>query len=527
MEILKIKRALLSVSDTAHLIKLATALNKHEVELIASGGTRKHLEEAGFLVTPIEKVTGNPEAFSGRMKTLSFNILSGLLFKRDDSSDLKESKNLNIEAIDLVVCNFYPFEEVIKKSNKEEELIENIDIGGPSIVRAAAKNYKWVSVLTDPKQYDSFLSDYLQKGGTSLALRKKLSLLAFSKTAEYEVMIVAHLKKKAKAETDLNTLSICSTQVSPLRYGENSHQKAWVCVEPGSEGLASLKPLQGKALSYNNLLDADVAWRTCSDLHELQDSQFSAVAVIIKHLNPCGAAIASTSLEALRLAWASDPISSFGSVIAFNSEVNADVANFFQDKFIEIIIAPSFSKKALEVLSVKKNLRLIKLSSIKKNLKEFTLRSISGGYLFQEEDVLKDKCFKSVTDISFPEEKMSLVKFGIIVAKYVKSNAIVLVSDFLGKGRSVVGVGMGNPNRLVSLQQASKKAKINNISNFSDLVLISDAFFPFCDNIELADKQKLKYIVQPGGSIKDKEIISKTNELKMSMLFTGYRHFRH
>lgn len=524
MEVFKIKKALLSVSDKTDLIKLATALNKHQVELVASGGTRKHLEEAGFIVTPIQKVTGNPEAFSGRMKTLSFNILSALLFKRNDPSDLKESQDLNIEAIDLVVCNFYPFSEVIKTSNDETKIIENIDIGGPSMVRAAAKNYKWVSVLTDPKQYDSFLSSYLPKGETTLALRKKLSLLAFGKTAEYEVMIASHLNKK---EEKLKTLSFFSTEVQALRYGENSHQKAWVCTEPGSEGLASLKPLQGKALSYNNLLDADVAWRTCSDLQELQDAQFVASAVIVKHLNPCGAAIANTSLEALKLAWASDSISSFGSIIAFNLEVDEDVANFFQDKFIEIIIAPSFSKKALDIFSVKKNLRLIPLNSKKQDLKEFNLRSINGGYLFQEEDVLKDKDFQSVTHISFPEKKMPLVKFGLIVVKHLKSNAIVLVSDVLDKGRSIVGAGMGNPNRLVSLEQAYEKAKTNSVKNFSDLVLISDAFFPFCDNIELANKQGLKYIVQPGGSVKDKEVISKSNTLKMSMLFTGYRHFKH
>ncbi|MFZ9000320.1 MAG: bifunctional phosphoribosylaminoimidazolecarboxamide formyltransferase/IMP cyclohydrolase [Bacteriovoracaceae bacterium] len=521
----KIKKALLSVSDKTDLDKLAMSLSKNGVEIVSSGGTAKYLQDMGIEVTPIQKVTGNPEAFGGRMKTLSFQVSSGLLFRRDNNDDIAQAKELGIEAIDLVVCNLYPFEEVLKKNSDLDTLIENIDIGGPTMVRAAAKNYNYVTIATNPSQYTELISELENNGETSFELRKHFALAAFQHTGRYDSIIAGALEQRFDKQEPTITLS--PQNAKTLRYGENPHQKAWVYTNTLANGLASATPIQGKELSYNNLLDADAAWRSLSDLVRFnEDKQQRYGVTIIKHSNPCGAALSSTQEKALEMAWMGDPVSSFGSIICFSHEVTEASAHWLSDKFVEVIMAPSFEAGALDVFAKKKNLRLIPIKAHVGDHKEAMIRSISGGWVVQEEDNGLDVEFQQVTKNQFDENKIELAQFGTMVAKHLKSNAIALVRRTT-EGFELVGAGMGNPNRLISLDQAVNKAKENKVEDFSDLILISDAFFPFRDNIDLANKAGIKFIVQPGGSIRDKEVIEACDEFGMSMVFTGTRHFRH
>ncbi|MDH5581270.1 MAG: bifunctional phosphoribosylaminoimidazolecarboxamide formyltransferase/IMP cyclohydrolase, partial [Bdellovibrionales bacterium] len=472
-----------------------------------------------------QKVTGNPEAFGGRMKTLSFQVSSGLLFRRDNQDDISQANELGIEAIDLVVCNLYPFEEVLKKNSDLDTLIENIDIGGPTMVRAAAKNYKYVTISTNPAQYDSLIEELERDNQTSFELRRDFALAAFQHTGRYDSIIAGALEERFEKEEATITLSPQNAKI--LRYGENPHQKAWVYANTLTEGLANATPIQGKELSYNNLLDADAAWRSLSDLVRFsQDKKEKNGVTIIKHSNPCGAALSTTQEKALEMAWMGDPVSSFGSIICFSHEVTEASAHWLSDKFVEVIMAPSFEAGALSVFGKKKNLRLIPIKPHSGDHKEPMIRSISGGWVVQEEDNGLDIEFQQVTKNQFDQSKVELAQFGTMVAKHLKSNAIALVRR-TSDGLELIGAGMGNPNRLISLDQAVNKAKENKADDFSDMILISDAFFPFRDNIDLANKAGIKFIVQPGGSIRDKEVIEACDEFGMSMVFTGTRHFRH
>ncbi|MFT6603117.1 MAG: phosphoribosylaminoimidazolecarboxamide formyltransferase/IMP cyclohydrolase, partial [Bacteriovoracaceae bacterium] len=335
-ELRKIKRALVSVSDKKGLERLGLGLKKLGVEIISSGGTGKFLNEKGIDYTPVDKVTGNPEAFSGRMKTLSFQIGSSLLFRRNHSKDIMEAAELGIEPIDLVVCNLYPFDEVVKRGGGFDELIENIDIGGPTMIRAAAKNHEAVCTCTNVAQYDLLLEAIENSNGhTDLSLRKTFAMDAFRHTAAYDGMIANVLEKEFGAEN--RTLTLAAKNSSPLRYGENPHQRGWVYQNFAEEGLAHAKPVQGKAMSYNNLLDADAALRCTSDLHSLCNDDLKYAVSVVKHLNPCGASMGRDPLEALQMAWDGDPISAFGSIICFNRPVNLEVANWLSTKFVEVI----------------------------------------------------------------------------------------------------------------------------------------------------------------------------------------------
>jgi len=529
MENIKIKRALISVSDKTGLKPLALALKNYGVEIISSGGTGLVLKEWGIDFTPIEQVTGNPEAFAGRMKTLSFPIASALLFRRENSADQKQAAELGIEAIDLVICNLYPFAEVAKKHQRKKdqsmvELIENIDIGGPTMIRAAAKNYRAVAVCIHPDQYPQLLESLdASTGSTDLATRRNLALCAFRETAQYDAIIADVLEQQWSA--DSKTFALAAKNAKELRYGENPHQKAWVYTDPLQPGLAGMTPLQGRPLSYNNLLDADAAFKCTNDLIDTFKRDTDFAVTIVKHLNPCGAAVSQNAFAALKLAWAGDPISSFGSIICFSGIVTEECAAWLADKFVEVLIAPAFSAEALLLCEKKKNLRLIEcdFATVAGN---YNLRSISGGWLVQTEDQGLDETTSAVTETPFSNAKMPLVEFGTMVNKHLKSNAIALVKE-TRVGHALVGAGMGNPNRLISTQQALEKAKENGEEDFSELILISDAFFPFADNIELAHRAGITHIVQPGGSIKDRDVIKKCNELGMSMIFTGRRHFRH
>lgn len=524
-ELRKIKRALVSVSDKKGLERIALGLRKLNIEIISSGGTGRFLEERGIAFTPIEKVTGNPEAFGGRMKTLSFQVGSALLFRRSNTQDIMEAANLGIDPIDLVICNLYPFDEVVKKGGELDELVENIDIGGPTMIRAAAKNFDAVCTCTNTGQYDLLLECLDKTGGqTDLATRKTMAMEAFRYTAAYDGLIANVLEEEFNAET--RTLTLAAKKSSVLRYGENPHQKGWVYQDMKGKGLAHAKPVQGKPMSYNNLLDADAALRCTSDLSSLASDKLRHSVTVVKHLNPCGAAMGEDALETLQMAWDGDPISAFGSIICFNRPVQEDVAEWLSKKFVEVILAPDFSSKALDIFSSKKNLRLIKADMLSPERSETMVKSISGGWVVQNEDLGKDLEFQSMTKKEFPKSLQELAQFGIYVGKHLKSNAIALVKE-MDTGYSLIGAGMGNPNRLISLVQAADKAKENGHESLEEAVLISDAFFPFKDTIEAANNVGVKKIIQPGGSIRDEEVVNCSNELGMSMAFTGRRHFRH
>jgi phosphoribosylaminoimidazolecarboxamide formyltransferase/IMP cyclohydrolase len=507
-------RALVSVSDKAGLDILGKFLTDNNIEIVSSGGTRKHLETLGFSVTAIESVTGNPEAFGGRMKTLSFQVSSGILFRRDHEEDIKQANELNIKPIDIVVCNLYPFKYVKEKGGDWDELVENVDIGGPTMVRAAAKNYKSVWTLTSPSQYQNFIEDFTKN---SIDTRKKLSMDAFIHTASYDSLIAQTFEEEVLGNT--NIVHIDLNEAKEVRYGENPHQKGWVV---GNGSLASAVSLQGKELSYNNYLDADAAWRHNLDLSKMT-KDFAVT--IIKHSNPCGVAVSKSGLNALEKAWSGDPISAFGSIISFNKEVNKEMATFVSERFVEVVMAPSFSSDASEVFSKRKNLRVIELPLEYHDKNELMVRSINGGHIVQREDHGEEESINIVTKSS-QDIDLSLVKFGINICKHLKSNAICLVFKD-GEDYVLAGAGMGNPNRLVSIEQAIAKSKSNGHTNFGEMCLVSDAFFPFRDNIDLTNSFGIKTIIQPGGSIKDNEVIEACNEFKMNMFFTGMRHFRH
>lgn len=521
---LQIKRALLSVSDKTGIDVLAKSLHENGTEIISSGGTRKYIEGLGIPVTPVETITGNPEAFDGRMKTLSFQISSALLYRRSHEGDIKQAAELGIQPIDLVVCNLYPFKKAAENNSEWNILIENIDIGGPTMIRAAAKNFEYVCTMTNPDQYGAFIEELNEQQHVTFDSRKAFALEAFRHTAEYDSMITNTFFEKSSLEAPM--LHIDLTEASTLRYGENPHQSAKV-VATQENSLAKTTPIQGKELSFNNLMDADAAWRCALDLETVkEETGLTASCVIIKHANPCGAALAHDSLNALEKAWAGDPVSAFGSIIAFGQEVSLQEAEWLSDKFVEVILAPSFTKDALEKFSKKKNLRLLELPLISDHMKAPMVRKICGGYLIQDEDTLLEREFQPTTKKLFTEKDNTLRTFGVVITKHLKSNAISLVSS-VDNCSMLIGAGMGNPNRLVSTKQAVEKAHENGFTDLSEAVLISDAFFPFRDNIDLANDHGIKKIIQPGGSIRDEEVIKACDENNIAMVFTGKRHFRH
>lgn len=514
-----IKTALLSCTDKTNLIPLALRLHNAGVRLISTGGTAKVLHENQIPFVEISEFTGHPEAFQGRMKTISFKFASALLFKREDPQDEFEAAQLGVTPVDLVVCNLYPFERVAAERASEKILIENIDIGGPLMIRAAAKNFQHVTVLTDPSQYERFLQEFKEQG-TSLEYRRELARAAFTRIAEYDVAIADKL-----GEVDTKFVTLKSGQ--SLRYGENPQQPAQVFTWNNAEGptLKAAEVLQGKELSYNNMLDADAAWKAASDVHHLFEAQ-GAVAVVVKHGNPCGLVHADDSLRALERAWAGDPVSAFGGVIALTHTVDEKIASFFQDKFIEILLAPEFLPEALNIFKAKKNVRLLKLPVLPLRKNEQVLRSFNGGVLWQMEDETLQTELKSVTAKKLSLSDHSTALFGVLAAKHLKSNAIALVGSD-GVVTELVGAGMGQPNRLDSLLRLALPRTEEKDVIIEDLIMVSDAFFPFADSVEIAAKAGITKIVQPGGSIKDSEVFAAADRLGIAMVTTGERHFRH
>jgi len=503
------KLALISVSDKTKIIDFTAALIKNGYEIVATGNTAKLLKDNNLTVTEISSLTGFPEIFDGRVKTLHPKVFGGILFRRDNAHDITQANENQILPIDIVCVNLYPFVKTISNLNSTlEDIIENIDIGGPSLVRASAKNYKYVSILTNPEQYDSFI-DELDKGEISENTRKKLAVEAFSHTANYDTHIANFLE--AEFEEPQSYIRINEKLNFTLRYGENPHQSASVFGNFDDY----FEVFHGKEISYNNILDLVSAVELCEDLGEVS-------CTIIKHNNPAGAATANTNLEAYNLALKCDPVSSFGGIVAFNREVDAETAEELNKIFLEIVCAPSFSSKALELLKKKKDRRLvIKKKNILNSSKSF--RSIPGGVLAQDSDtiLLNESELKFVTDKKPSETELKDLKFAWKVAKHTKSNAIVYV-----KNNSTLGVGAGQMSRIDSAKIAVMKAKEHGL-DLTGSVAASDAFFPFADGLSEIIKYGAVSVIQPGGSVRDQEVIDEANKSNISMVFTGIRHFKH
>ncbi|MBR4994922.1 MAG: bifunctional phosphoribosylaminoimidazolecarboxamide formyltransferase/IMP cyclohydrolase [Alistipes sp.] len=508
-------RALISVSDKTGVVEFAQQLRSLGWEIIATGGTMKLLSDSGVEVINISDVTGFPEICDGRVKTLHPKVHGGLLARRDDESHLQALKDNQIEFIDMVCVNLYPFRQTIAKPDvKMEDAIENIDIGGPSMLRSAAKNYKDVTVVCDPADYAQIVEEIKATGNTTVETRLQLSAKAYTHTAEYDSMIATYMRKAAGLN---EKLFLEFDLVQGLRYGENPHQQAkfYGSAEAGSFSLANAKQLNGKELSYNNIQDANAALSIVREFDE-------PFCVGLKHMNPCGAAIGTDVVDAWTKAYEADKVSIFGGIVAVNREVNREAAELMKPIFLEIIMAPSFSDEALEVLSSKKNLRLLQVDMTKDDSVVNQYVSVNGGLLVQDLDkttaeVTAEMC---VTEAKPTAEQVTDLNFGWRVVKHVKSNAIVVVKD-----GHTVGVGAGQMNRVGSAEIALKQAQA---AGFTEgLVLASDGFFPFDDTVTLAAQYGVTAIVQPGGSVRDEDSVKKANECGITMVCTGMRHFKH
>ena len=513
----EIKRAILSVSDKENLVNLAQNLLDFGIEIYSTGGTLKKLQEAEIPAKSIENYTLFPEILDGRVKTLHPKIHAGILAKRDSKKHQKNLEEHNISSFDLVCVNLYPFEKVIQKEKASlEEVIENIDIGGPSMIRAAAKNYKDVVVITNVDQYEKLTQKLKEnQGRTSLEDRFQFAIQAFQRSASYDSIISNYLNTLTENYLpQIQNLTIKKSQ--ELRYGENPHQKAAFYI-PTLKNSLPWKKLHGKDLSYNNLLDLDAALQLSRDFEE-------PLCAIFKHSNPCGVSIGREQKENLLKAMSTDPISFFGGIVLFNEVLMTDVAYELNKHFFEIIIAEKFDKKAFEILRQKKNLRLIKISELKKIQENaIEIRNSSFGYLLQERDsqLVTHKEIQIVSRKKPKEEEIQELLFADKIAKAIKSNAVVFTKDKL-----TLGIGAGQMSRLDSIQFAIEKAKNAKLS-LKGSFLGSDAFFPFKDGIELAIKADIIGIIQPGGSIRDEESIQAANDANIIMAFTGRRHFRH
>jgi phosphoribosylaminoimidazolecarboxamide formyltransferase/IMP cyclohydrolase len=509
------RRALLSVSDKTGLVALAKVLADHDVELISTGGTKKTLSDAGLTVLGIEEVTGFGEMLDGRVKTLHPLIHGGLLYRRDLPEHVRQVEEAHILPIDFVIVNLYPFQATISKPNcTVEEAIENIDIGGPSMLRSAAKNHQDVTVLCDPVDYPKFIEIFERDNQTDFAFRRELAAKVYRTTAAYDALIGKYMSDLCGIETP-EKLTETYVLKQTLRYGENPHQKAAFYATPFSEAnsLADCVQLHGKELSYNNIQDASAALQILSE--------FTSPAVVaLKHMNPCGVGVDTDLYSAWRKAYEADPTSIFGGIVAFNHPIDLQIAQELSEIFLEIILAPSFSEEAMDLLTKKKNIRLMTLPATDAKPYLKTSVRVAGGLLVQDTDKISadlDKC-KVVTKVQPTERQYADALFGEKVVKHVKSNAIVIV-----KNGQTIGVGAGQMNRVgaaeIALKQAGEKA--------TGAILASDAFFPMSDTVELAIKHGIACIIQPGGSIKDQDSIDVCDAHDISMIFTGERHFKH
>jgi phosphoribosylaminoimidazolecarboxamide formyltransferase/IMP cyclohydrolase len=518
----KIKRALISVSDKTGLVEFARVLAEYGVELISTGGTSKALKDAGLKVFDISEVTGFPEMLDGRVKTLHPVVHGGILSLRDNPEHMKTIQEHNIKPIDLVCVNLYPFEATISKPNVElHEAIENIDIGGPSMIRSASKNYRSVAVVTSPMRYaDIILEMREHEGSTTFKLRQELAIEAFGNTARYDGMIHEYLHRKLSTKTWPDVFTLSGIKLQEMRYGENPHQGAAFYKERANHlpTIANAKQLQGKELSYNNIMDADAALALVKEF-------IDPAAVIIKHTNPCGTAIGEGAKEAFLKAFEADPLSAFGGIVAVNRLVDEPTARLILEKlsFFEIMLAPAYDTGALKLFEAKKNLRVLSvegLGAVQETVPGYHVRRVEGGFLVQEFDqAAEDKGVYKIVTEKEPEAKLAKdMEVAWKVVKHVKSNAIVLVKDGV-----TVGVGAGQMNRVgslaIAIDQAGDKAKGS--------VMGSDALLPFRDSVDACAKAGIAAIIQTGGSLRDAEVIAAANEHGIPMVFTTYRHFKH
>ena len=520
MDQIKIRRALISVSDKAGVVELARSLLSHGVEVLSTGGTGKLLQVNGLVVKEVGDYTGFPEMMDGRVKTLHPKVHGGILARRDLKEHVASMEQHGIPPIDMVVVNLYPFEQTIAKPGVTmQDAVENIDIGGPAMVRAAAKNHAFVAVVTDPGDYAG-IQRKMKAGGGSLGRddRYALAAKAFSHTAEYDGMISNWLTARdatgaARAFPDRLNLQYRLAQT--LRYGENPHQSAAFYVErdPPRGTLASLRQLQGKELSYNNIADADAAWECCRTFE-------APACVIIKHANPCGVAVAQSPLAAYRNAFLTDPTSAFGGIIAFNRMVDRETAAEVSKQFVEVVIAPNYHPEALAVFEARKNVRLLTIEGAR-DLNRLDMKRVGGGVLVQTADDYDMAGMRLVTRRAPTKEETNDLVFAFRVAKFVKSNAIVFCA-----GGTTLGVGAGQMSRVDSTRIAAIKAKSAGLS-LKGSVVASDAFFPFRDGLDVVARAGAKAVIQPGGSVRDDEVIAAADEHGMAMVFTGMRHFRH
>jgi len=517
----KIERALISVSDKAGIVEFAKGLDKLGIEILSTGGTAKALKDAGLNVKDVSEHTGFPEMMDGRLKTLHPKVHGGLLWRRDNPKDKEEVEKHGIKSIDMVVVNLYPFEQTVSKPDvKFEDAIENIDIGGPTMLRAAAKNFKDVAVIVDPADYSKVL-DELNSGNTEVSADTKyyLARKVFSHTARYDTIISNYLNKQAEPENPFQPdINLTFSRISSLRYGENPHMKAAVYREPLYDGLSLVdaKILQGKAMSFNNYLDSSAVVDLAKEFTE-------PAAVIVKHNNPCGVALSGSVSEAYKNAFKTDPISAFGGVISINRTVDEATAKEILNLFVEIIIAPAYDDAALKLLSSKPNIRIIELD-ITKDIAGYEMRKIQGGLLVQEKDrgMIADlKSLRVATKRVPTDDEYEAMAFAWKICKHMKSNAIIYTS----KDRTL-GIGCGQTSRVDSAKLAAMKAETNGIS-LKGSVVASDAFFPARDGIDVIAAAGATAAIQPGGSIKDADTIAAADEHNMAMIFTEMRHFKH
>jgi phosphoribosylaminoimidazolecarboxamide formyltransferase/IMP cyclohydrolase len=506
----KIKRALISVFDKTNLEKIGRKLTSRGIEILSTGGSAKFLREKKIEVVDVSDYTNFPEIMDGRVKTINPLIEGGILGLRDKhESDATEN---NIKWIDLVICNLYPFSETISKIDCDQALaLENVDIGGPTMIRSAAKNVGWVTVIIDPSDYERVLENINEENEINFETRSSLSSKAFGHTAQYDTIIHNYLKESKLS----NDFTLTYKKHSDMRYGENPHQAASAFQIPGdkSNGILNAKIHQGKKLSYNNIMDADAA---LSCLKEFK----STACVIVKHANPCGVALGANMLDVYKRAFAADSISAFGGVIAINQPCDDLLAKEISKVFVEIILAPAFTKKSLDILSKKKTLRVIEVGNIEPRDQLLEVRNIVGGLIVQETDTstLSRNKLEIVTELEPSEEEINTMLFGWKVLKHIKSNGILIVKD-----NTTVGVGAGQVSRVDSVDIAIKKSG----TEIKDSFLCSDAFFPFRDSIDKIAGSGIKAVLQPGGSIRDNEVISACNEHDIAMVFTGQRCFKH
>jgi phosphoribosylaminoimidazolecarboxamide formyltransferase/IMP cyclohydrolase len=503
-----IERAILSVSDKTGIVELARALRAKNVEILSTGGTAKHLADNGIDVTPISQWSGAPEILGGRVKTLTPKVFGAILHDRDNSAHIDDVTRLGIPGIDLVVVNLYPFEQTIARGDVAlSEAIEQIDIGGPSMLRAAAKNHRHVLPLCRPEMYDDFLAEF-ESGAISDDFRLQAAVAVFATTAQYDAAIAHYLMDQIDAEEEQHETSLVLEleKFQDLRYGENPAQSAAFFTIPGER---PFEQLHGKELSYNNLLDLDAAIK-------LANAFTQPAIAIIKHTNPCGVARRDQLVDALRAAIEADPVSAFGGIIGTNREFDGDCARAVGEMFLEVIVAPSFSEEARELLGRKKNLRLVTTTA---EVPRLEIRSAAGGFLTQAPDYVSGRDgWKVVSDRQPSDEELDGLEFAWIVCAHVKSNAIVLT----GESQSI-GIGAGQMSRVDAAKVAIMKSILPSAGSFA----ASDAFFPFRDGLDILADAGVRAVIQPGGSVRDPEVIAAANERGMTMVFTGERHFRH